>query len=255
MSEEVYTSIWPRVHGLRIHTRTSTAIPLATRPVVLVHGLGVSADYMLPTLVSLAADFKVWAPELPGFGTSDKPSHVLNIGELADVLAEWIRVIDVPSAVFLGNSLGCQVIVDLAVRYPKFVDAVILVGPTVDTVGHTMIQQLWRGLRDLMHEPWSLWKILARDYLRTGTRRIYRTMRFALKDDVLKKCPSITVPTLIVRGSYDSIAPARWVEELRRVIPNARTAAIPEGTHATNYSTPDELERVVSHFVKCLSGL
>ena len=41
-----------------------------------------------------------------------------------------------------------------------------------------MIQQMWRGLRDLVHEPWTLWRILARDYLRTGTRRIYRTFRF-----------------------------------------------------------------------------
>ena len=200
MSEEVYASIWPRVHGLRIHTRRSSELRRGTRSVVLVHGLGVSADYMLPTLVRLAPDFNVWAPELPGFGKSDKPAHVLDIHELADILADWVRVIDIPSAVFLGNSLGCQVIIDLAVRYPSLVDAAVLVGPTVDTGGHTMIQQLWRGLRDLVHEPWSLWRILARDYLRTGTTRMYRTFRFALQDDVLSKCPSVTVPTLIVRG-------------------------------------------------------
>ena len=122
---------------------------------------------MLPTLIRLAPGFDVWAPELPGFGKSDKPAHVLDIHELADILAEWVRVIDIPSAVFLGNSLGCQVIVDLAVRYPLLVEAAVLVGPTVDTDGHTMIQQMWRGLRDLVHEPWTLWRILARDYLRS----------------------------------------------------------------------------------------
>ena len=90
---------------------------------------------------------------------------------------------------FLGNSLGCQVIIDLAVRYPELVDAAVLVGPTVDTSGHTMIQQLWRGFRDLVHEPWSLWRILARDYLRTGTSRMYRTFRFALQDDRLEQMP------------------------------------------------------------------
>ena len=204
---------------------------------------------MLPTLVRLAPDFNVWAPELPGFGKSDKPAHVLDIHELADILADWVRVIDIPSAVFLGNSLGCQVIVDLAVRYPALVDAAVLVGPTVDTSGHTMIQQLWRGLRDLVHEPWSLWRILARDYLRTGTSRMYRTFRFALQDDVLNKCPSVMVPTLIVRGGHDTISPARWVEQLASVIPNSCAAEIPEGTHAANYSTPDELARLVRDFV------
>jgi 2-hydroxy-6-oxonona-2,4-dienedioate hydrolase len=206
----------------------------------------------LPTLVRLAKDFTVLAPELPGFGKSDKPSHVLDISELADVLAEWMSAVDIPSAVFLGNSLGCQVIVDLAARHPLLVDGVILVGPTVDTTGHTMIQQLWRGLRDLMHEPWSLWRILARDYLRSGTRRIYQTFRFALHDDVLKKCPTIVAPTLIVRGGYDAIAPARWVEEIANRVPNGRVVTIAGATHAANYSAPDDLVRVAREFLMSL---
>ncbi len=254
MSDVVYTEMWTQVLGLRIHTLTATAAPRTTRPVVLVHGLGVSADYMLPTLVGLARAFKVWAPELPGFGQSDTPLHVLDIGELADILAEWMRVVNIPSAVFLGNSLGCQVIVDLAARHPLLVDAAILVGPTVDTFGHTMIQQLWRGLRDLVHEPWSLWRILARDYLRTGTRRMYRTFRFALHDDMLAKCVTITAPTLIVRGGYDTIAPERWVKELANRVPNARAVTIAGGTHAANYSVAADLVGVTREFLMSLPG-
>jgi 2-hydroxy-6-oxonona-2,4-dienedioate hydrolase len=110
MSDAACTEMWPQVHGLRIHTRKSTTAPRTARTIVLVHGLGVSADYMLPTLVRLAEDFNVFAPELPGFGTSDKPPHVLDIRELADVVAEWMKAVVIPRAVFLGNSLGCQVI-------------------------------------------------------------------------------------------------------------------------------------------------
>jgi len=156
---------------------------------------------------------------------------------------------DIPCAVFLGNSLGCQVIIDFAVRYPALIEAAVLVGPTVDTSGHNMIQQLCRGMRDLVHEPWSLWRILACDYLRTGARRMYRTFRFALQDEVLKKCPGVRVPTLIVRGGYDAISPVRWVERLANVIPNSTTAEIPQGTHAANYSAPNELAQIVRDFV------
>ena len=88
MSQRVYTSHWPRVQRLRIHAQRSSELRHGAQPVVLVHGLGVSADYMLPTLVQLASDFNVWAPELPGFGKSDKPAHVLDIHELADILAD-----------------------------------------------------------------------------------------------------------------------------------------------------------------------
>src|SRR5438105_2454318 len=101
MKQEDHISFWPSVHGLRIHTRRSSKFDHHARPVVLVHGLGVSADYMLPTLVRLTPDFNVWALELPGFGKSDKPAHVLDIHELADTLADWIGVIDIPSAVFV----------------------------------------------------------------------------------------------------------------------------------------------------------
>jgi 2-hydroxy-6-oxonona-2,4-dienedioate hydrolase len=147
-NHQAYTSLWPQVNGLRIHTRRLLELGHGTRRVVLVHGLGVSADYMLPTLVRLAPEFDVWAPELPGYGTSDKPEHVLDICELADMLAAWVRVIDMASAVFVGNSIGCQVIIDLAVHHPKLMEAAVLVGPTVDTLGHSMIQQVWRGLCD-----------------------------------------------------------------------------------------------------------
>jgi len=204
---------------------------------------------MLPTLARLAPAFNVWAPELPGFGKSDNPEHALDIRELADTLADWIRVFDIPSAVFVGNSMGCQVIVDLVARYPSLIDAAVLGGRRVDTNSHTMVQQVWRGMRDLVHEPWSLWRILARDYLRTGTLRMYRTFRFALQDDVLSKCPSVTVPTLIIRGGRDTISPSRWIEQLAGVIPNSCAAEIPEGTHASNYSSPDELARLVRGFV------
>jgi len=205
---------------------------------------------MLPTLVRLAADFEVWAPELPGFGKSDQPDHILNLRELADILAAWAQVINITRAVFLGNSLGCQVIVDLAVRYPSLVDAAILVGPTIDSRRRTMVQQLWRGLLDLAHEPWSLWRILARDYLRTGTRRMYKTFRFALQDDLLRKCPDVQAATLIVRGGYDTISSSRWVEELARLIPDAQVAVIPDGTHASNYTAPDELARLTKNFLR-----
>jgi 2-hydroxy-6-oxonona-2,4-dienedioate hydrolase len=224
-------------------------VPASPRPIVFLHGLGVSARYMLPTFQLLASEYKVFAPEMPGFGRSDKPKHVCDVPELADVLAEWMMAVGLPSATFLGNSLGCQVIVDLAVRHPRRVDNAILVGPTVDTRDRTMPRQLWRGFCDLIHEPWSLWPILARDYLATGTRRMVRTFRCALEDPVEKKFPLIRCPTLIVRGSRDTVVPARWVDELAALLPESRVVTIAGATHATNYSAPGELVRAVNSFL------
>ena len=241
---------WQLVSGLKMRARVfSNHQTGPTVPIVLLHGLGVSSRYMLPTADRLARRYEVFVPELPGFGASDKPPRALGIPALADLLSMWLEAVGITQAVFLGNSLGCQVIVDLTVRYPHQVHSAILVGPTVDSVGHTMPRQLWRGFCDLFLEPWSLWPILARDYWAMGTKRLLETFRFALDDPVQEKFARMHVPTLVVRGGRDPIAPQRWVEQVVRLLPFGRLVVVQNGTHATNYSAPDELARVTSEFI------
>jgi 2-hydroxy-6-oxonona-2,4-dienedioate hydrolase len=52
--------------------------------VVLVQGLVVSSYYLVPTLKRLAAYHLVYAPDLPGFGESEKPRRVLDVTRLSD---------------------------------------------------------------------------------------------------------------------------------------------------------------------------
>lgn len=241
---------WPVVGGLKIFTRCSNSHSRAGAvPIVLIHGLGVSGRYMMPTAERLAARHAVFVPDLPGFGKSDKPDHALSIGELADILVVWLATMNLQRPAFLGNSMGCQVIVDLAMRYPDSVDRAILVGPTVDRIGRTMPRQIMRGCRDLLHEPWSLWRILAHDYFVTGTARMYQTLREALADPVEEKLSRIQAPTLVVRGSRDPIAPQRWIEEMCAALPRGRLAVIPGGTHAANYTAADALCRIANDFL------
>ncbi len=55
--------------------------------VVLVHGLVVSSRYMVPTAERLAPHCRVFAPDLPGFGGSEKPPRVLDVAGLSDALS------------------------------------------------------------------------------------------------------------------------------------------------------------------------
>ena len=204
---------------------------------------------MIPMAERLAERRAVIAPDLPGFGQSEAVGKPLDIPELADVVMAWCQAMGLESAAFLGNSLGCQVVVDLALRYPGTVSQAILVSPTVDRVGRTMPEQFWRAVRDLMGEPWSLWPILARDYLDTGFRRLIRTLRFALADPVERKLAGVNCPTLVIRGDRDTIVPQRWVEEVVQLLPKGKLIVIPRGTHATQYSSPDELAVAIESFL------
>jgi pimeloyl-ACP methyl ester carboxylesterase len=86
---------------------------------VLVYGLVVSSYYMVPTLKRLAAYHPVYAPDLPGFGESEKPRRVLDVTGLCDSLAAWMREIGLERAAPVGNSFGYQIIGDLRCAIPN----------------------------------------------------------------------------------------------------------------------------------------
>lgn len=243
-------SRWTRVGGLTLHHREGAGAPPAgAATLVLVHGLVISSLYMVPTARRLAPFYRVLAPDLPGFGLSDRPREVLDVPALADALERWMEAVGLPRAVLVGNSLGCQVIVDLAARYPERVRCAVLAGPTMDPHARTAPVQVGRWLLDWTRERPSLAAAHARDYYRAGLRRALHTFRHALRDPIEEKLPRVRAPTLVVRGSKDAIVPQRWAEEAARLLPRGRLVVIPGGPHVVNYTTPMEFSRVVRHFV------
>jgi 2-hydroxy-6-oxonona-2,4-dienedioate hydrolase len=136
---------WIRVEGMLMHARVSVdPAPSGALPLVLAHGIGVASRFMVPFAELLAPCHRVYAPDLPGFGKSEKPAHALSLVELTDALAGWTQAIGLESAAFLDNSFGCQIVADLALRYPELVERVVLQGPTMDPRGRTAWQQVAR---------------------------------------------------------------------------------------------------------------
>ena len=216
---------------------------------VLVHGLGTSSLYMVPTAERLAADFPVYAPDLPGFGHSSKPSHALGLAALAGVLASWMTAAGLDSAAMVGNSLGCQVIAEFGLRHPERLTRAVLQGPTIDGYARTTIRQAGRFVRDLPRERVPEYFLNTHDYIRTGLRRGWETMQIALADRIEDKLPRLSMPVLIVRGANDPIVSQRWVEELVMLLPNGRLV-ITKGAHTPNFSEPESFADVVRAFLR-----
>jgi pimeloyl-ACP methyl ester carboxylesterase len=242
-------SLWTTVHGYRVYSRLSVkAPPDGTLPVVLVHGLAVSSLYMVPTAEHLAPYYRVYAPDFPGFGKSEKPRHVLTIAELADVLAAYMRAVGLERAALVANSLGCQIVVEFALRYPEMIDRAVLIGPTMDRGAPTIPQQFWRLVRDTFREPPSQPFVIFYDYLKAGLRRTIITAHYGLQDRIEKKLPNVQIPTIIVRGARDPIVSQGWAEELAGLLPQGRLVVIPGSAHTVNYSHPTELVEVIRPF-------
>ena len=244
-------SLWTKVNGRSIYARFSTpSVPLTASTVVLVHGLSVSSGYMVPTAVCLAPYYHVYLPDLPGFGKSAKPSHILTIPELADALADWMRIRNLPPAVFLGNSLGCQIIVHFALKYPECITHAVLVGPTMDPKVHNIPQAAFRLARDMFCEPFPFLPVLVREYLAAGPRRTIRTLRYAFADHIEEYLPSVHIPTLIVRGARDPLVSQAWTEIVHRLLPQSQLVVIHKAGHAVNFNSPEKLVCTVQAFLE-----
>jgi 2-hydroxy-6-oxonona-2,4-dienedioate hydrolase len=251
---EGVTSVWTEVGTGRIHARVTTRPPPPDAPtLVLVHGIGVSGRYLLPTAVCLAATCRVYVPDLPGFGLSVGPAAALDVPALADALADWMRVMQLPPAVLLGNSFGCQIIAELGVRHPTLVARAVLQGPTIDPRARRVFRQLWRWALNSPFEPTARWpslgSVVRQDYRDAGLPRVLATFRFALRDRIEDKLPHLDVPTLVVRGARDVIAPQRWAEEATGLLPHGRLVVVPGAAHTMCFTSPDALARAVRSFV------
>jgi 2-hydroxy-6-oxonona-2,4-dienedioate hydrolase len=243
--------LWTNVNGLRMHGRAwQCADPTAARPpIVLVHGIAVSGRYMVPTGDRLASTHRVFAPDLPGFGRSDKPRKALTIQGLADSLGAWLDENEIERPILVGNSNGCQVIADLAARRPGSFSALILNSPTVDIAHRAIGPELIRLLADIPRERPALIAVNARDYVRAGFRRSIATLRHAIADAIEDKLPHIGEPVLIVRGSRDPIVSDAWVRLLATTRAGIELATIPGAPHAANFSAANAFVAAIREFV------
>jgi pimeloyl-ACP methyl ester carboxylesterase len=214
--------------GLRLHVR-QRADPPGTTTWVLVHGLAVSHRYLMPTAAALPGS--VFVPDLPGFGRSAKPATVLTAEQHADVVAGWLDAAGLSGVHVLGNSFGCQVAVELAIRRPDLTASLVLVGPTADPAAPRAGAQIRRWAYDLLSEDPQQIPMIAADVRDAGLPRILRTLRHSVSHHIERRIPLVTAPILILRGQYDPIAPAEWAAQAAGLARTGSSAVIPGAAH------------------------
>lgn len=243
-------SIFTDVNGLTMHALVSLeTAPEGAPPVVLVHGSGLSGQYMIPTARELTADFRVYVPDIPGYGDSGDPGHVLNVPEIADWLAAWMPTVGLERASFLGNSFGCQVIADLAARYPDRVEHALLQGPTTPPDERSGFWQFIRWRQNQPYNPRFLGEVTRVDYEKAGMWRMIRSFMFQISDRIEDKVPLIQAPVLVIRGEEDPIAHQPFCEALAEAAPHGELAIIPDVAHTLVSTAPRQLAKITKDFL------
>lgn len=239
------------VSGIAINFASARSPPKSDTTLILVHGLGLSYRYMLPTAQALMDDFRVLLPDLPGFGGSGKPKKILGIDALADSLASWIMEMRLqPRVALLGNSLACQIIAAALDRHPTIADAAVWQGPTTPPNERNVFWQLLRWRQNLRYDPPDMKAISRDDYFKCGRRRVWKTFFHALHDRMEDRLPRLHHRILVVRGERDPICREEWAIDVANRLPYGTLVQIPGVAHTLVFTAPAQLAEVTRAFLR-----
>lgn len=96
-------------------------------PIVLMHGLTVSAEYWSLTARLLAQEHRVLSVDLRGHGHSDKPGHGYDYERLAQDIDQLCEEAGVTNALIAGQSWGASVALTVGAKYPERTSHVAMV--------------------------------------------------------------------------------------------------------------------------------
>lgn len=193
---------------------------------------------MAPLALELSSRFRVAVPDLPGHGPTTARGRHLGVVDMAAALASWMKVAGVGGAHLVGNSLGCQVAMQVAADGQVPVSRLLLVGPTMDPEAPTPIQQLGRLLRGGPREPMSLALLAVAEQLRRPPQA-WHALRAGLDHPVENVARDVANPTVLVRGAGDHVAPSAWLQRLSTWMRDAEVVELPVGAHGVHFARPD----------------
>ena len=99
-------------------------------PVILIHGLGASAEIWMHNVEVLVTQHRVYVPDLVGFGRSDKPTVSYSPYYFTRFINDFINALNIERASLVGQSLGGGIALLYTLQFPDKVDKLVLVDST-----------------------------------------------------------------------------------------------------------------------------
>jgi pimeloyl-ACP methyl ester carboxylesterase len=258
------TSRFTVVDGHRVHYYALG--PSDGRAVVLVHGLGGRAEDWTKLAPQLAkAGFRVYLPDLPGYGESDKPANFsYSVSDEAKIVAGFLDALGLKRVDLGGWSMGGWIAQLVAADRPErvrrlmlFDSAGLYIKPDWDTSLFTPGSAAEIDKLDalLMPRPPRVPAFVARDILRTSQQYawvIHRAIDSMLtgRDTTDRLLPGLKMPVLIVWGAVDHITPLSEGEQMHQLIPQSQLTVISGCGHLAPNECAGKIGPVVVAFLQ-----
>ena len=217
-------------------------------PLILVHDGVATHETFLATMAHLLSDFRVIAPDLPGFGASEKPDpqrYAYGYDGFADSLADLIAGLGLGRVHVCGHAMGGGVALALAARHPALVHKLVLVDALVypaeehvldrggrvpvvggllwsQLMGHALFRSYVEGVVYAGHRgvPAGRVDALYASFNSPAARQAAHATIVAKSDtrSLVARLPRVTAESLVVWGRGDLLAPVEHGRRLTRAL-------------------------------------
>jgi len=234
-------------------------------PVILIHGAG--GNYLTwPPQVRRLPGLAVFAVDLPGHGKSEGMGRQ-SIQEYADDMFIFIKSLRLRSVVLVGISMGSAIALTLAMKYPKTVSGLVLLGSGAKLrVAPKILESLgspnmFVSAVDMINE--NCFGEKAPQRLKELSRQIMMEMRPAVllgdflacdQFDASDRLQEIRLPTWIVCGAEDKMTPPKYSEFLKGSIAGAHLEVVNGAGHMVMAEQPAVVAELLLQFVDFLAA-
>ncbi len=227
-------------------------------PLVFLHGAN-GLPVWLPVFDLLAKKFEVFVPEHPGFGSSDNPAWMRNIGDLAMYYLDFLDGLGPYQVHLVGQSLGGWAAAEVAVRNCSRLATLSLLGPAGIRVkgmpsGDNFIWDAEESVRNLYHDQSIPDRMLAMPVsdeqadLMLNNR--FATAKFGweprwFNPSLERWLHRIRIPTLVVWGKNDKLFPSAYAARWGERIPGSRVEVIADCGHVPAVEKPEQTAKEI----------
>jgi pimeloyl-ACP methyl ester carboxylesterase len=233
------------------------------KPLVLVHGLaGRGEDWfaLIPKLMH--SGYRVYAPDLLGYGRSARPDVDYSIALEEDVVGRFMDSQNIQQADLAGWSMGGWIAIKFAAEHPQRVRSLILLdsaGLKFDAVNAPLLRP--RTEADLQHmmqvltpHPPYIPSFYARDLLRDFAQEdwiIDRALKsmYAGKDLMDGKLAGLKLPVLLVWGKQDVLTPPSIAEQMHQAMPQSQLQILDGCGHLAPVECSDQVGKDMINFL------
>lgn len=258
-----------------------------TDTILLLHGAGVDSAMMswAEVIALLSEKYRVIAPDLPGYGGSDRISGEYSLAFYTQTVKGIIEAFQCAPVILAGLSLGGGISLNLALENPEHIKLLI----PVDAWGlfqrlpyHRLTYWYTRSkLNENLYKwtgkyssfvRWSLENSLIGDKKKISealVKEVQKSMlepgagypfisfqrseitKTGLKTDLFNRIGEISIPTLLIHGSDDKAVPVKDAIAASKIIPDCRLYLMEGCKHWPQKERPDEFSRIVDDFIGC----